>query len=257
MQSLSEAAHLLSSAPFLMSYCQFLPVWNIIFKKISFCKTGACRAAAVNIMILNIFILVFALCLDTFVASAAYGTSQIYLSKMQIAAINGICSLCLGISLLFGTFLDSRISETYTKEICFFSLLFLGCLKLADSSIRQYLRHHKAVHKNIRFAFSHLRFIIDIYGDPVEADRDRNRRLSWKETIFFALAMSIDSLVAGTMAAFLKISIPLTMLAAFFTGEIFTCLGLFLGHKISRRCPQDLSWVGGILFIALAVLKNR
>lgn len=208
-------------------------------------------------MILNIFILVFALCLDTFVASAAYGTNQIRLSRGQIAVINGICSLCLGISLVFGAFLDSWISEKYTKEICFFSLLFLGCLKLADSSIRQYVRRHRAVHKNIRFAFSQLRFIIDIYGDPIEADANQNRCLSWKETIFFALAMSIDSLIAGTMAAFLKISIPLTVTAAFLVGELFTYLGLYLGFKISRRCPQDLSWIGGVLFITLAVLKMR
>ena len=50
-------------------------------------------------MFLNIFLLVFALCLDTFVASAAYGTNQVHLSAGQIAVINGICSLCLGVSL--------------------------------------------------------------------------------------------------------------------------------------------------------------
>lgn len=208
-------------------------------------------------MVLNIFILVFALCLDTFVASAAYGTNQIHLSGRQIAAINGICSLCLGLSLIFGTLLDSCISEKYTKEICFLSLLLLGCLKLADSSIRQFLRHHKAVHKNISFTFSQLRFIIDIYGDPMEADTTQSRSLSWKETIFFSLAMSIDSLIAGTMAAFLKISIPLTVITTFLIGELFTYLGLFLGKKISQRCPKDLSWIGGILFIVLAVLKSR
>lgn len=208
-------------------------------------------------MLLNIFVLVFALCLDTFVASAAYGTNQVYLSRGQIAAINGIGSFCLGLSLLFGTLLDSWIPETFTKKICFFCLLFLGCLKLADSSIRQYLRRHKDMHKNIGFTFSQLHFIIDIYGDPMEAAADQNQCLSWKESIYFSLAMSIDSLVAGTMAAFLKISIPLTVAASFLMGELFTYLGLFLGHKISKKCPKDLSWIGGILFIILAILKSK
>ena len=63
-------------------------------------------------MFLNIFLLVFALCLDTFVASAAYGTNQVHLSAGQIAVINGICSLCLGVSLMFGTLLDSWIPES-------------------------------------------------------------------------------------------------------------------------------------------------
>jgi len=206
-------------------------------------------------MILHIFLLVFALGLDSFVAAIAYGTNHIYLSSKQIAVVNGICSACLGISLLFGTLLDSWIPETFTRGICFYSLLFLGCLKLADSSIRRYLRHHKAVDTNIRFAFSQLRFIINIYSDPTEADTNQNHSLSWKELIFFSLAMSIDSLIAGTMAAFMKISIPLTIVFAFTMGEIFVYMGLYLGQKISSRCPKDLSWIGGVLLIVLALTK--
>lgn len=208
-------------------------------------------------MILHIFLLVIALCLDTFVASAAYGTNQVTLSHRQITLFNGICSFCLGVSLLFGTLLDSWIPETFTKRICFFSLLLLGCVRLFDSAIREYLRHHKFVHKNASFHFSHLCFIIDIYGDPMEADADRNKSLSWKELFFFSMAMSVDSLFAGTMAAFMKISIPLTVAIAFVMGEVFTYLGLYLGKRISSRCPKDLSWIGGILFLILAVVKSR
>lgn len=208
-------------------------------------------------MIFNILILVLVLCLDTFVASTAYGTNHISLSHKQIAAFNGICSICLGISLLLGVFLDSCIPEIFTKKICFFSLLFLGCLRLFDSTIRQYLRHNKTIQKNTSFHFSQLRFIISIYSDPVEADADQNKILSWKEVVFFSLAMSIDSLFTGIMAAFLKISIPITVAATFIVGELFTYLGLIFGLKISRRCPKDLSWIGGILFIFLAIAKSR
>ena len=206
-------------------------------------------------MLLHILLLVSALCVDTFVASAAYGTDRIFLSQKQIAAINGICSLCLGISLLFGTLIDSWIPETFTKEICFFSLLLLGLLKLADSAIRRYLKHHKNICQDFHFTFSQLRFIIHIYGDPVNADMDQSHDLSWKELVFFSLALSIDSLITGTMAAFLKISIPLTVGVCFLMGELFTYLGLLLGQKISSRCPKDLSWVSGLLFILLAVIR--
>lgn len=206
-------------------------------------------------MLFNILILVFALCIDIFVASIAYGTNQVLLSPAQIAISNAICSLCLGISLLFGTFLDSLIPEKFTKEICFFSLLFLGLIKLSDSLIKRYVRKHKDVKKKFHFKFSSLRFIINIHCDPLEADANKNKILSTKEVIFFSIAMSIDSLIAGTMAAFLKISVPLTIAVAFIMGYIFTCLGQFLGHKISRKSSIDLSWVGGILFIILAFSK--
>lgn len=207
-------------------------------------------------MFFHILILVSALCLDTFVASTAYGTNQIKLSHQQIAVFNGICCLCLGVSLLFGTFLDSQIPETFTKEICFLSFLFLGCLRLFHSAICHYLKYHKFIHKNTSFSLSNLNLMIDIYIDPVEADTDHNQQLSWKEVIFLSLAMSIDSLFTGIMAAFLKISIPITMLTTFLVGECFTYLGLFIGHKISTRCPKDLTWLGGILFILLAFLKT-
>lgn len=206
-------------------------------------------------MLLHIFMLVSALCLDTFAACAAYGTNRIDISHGKIAAINGICSLSLGLSLLCGAALDSYIPEAFTKAICLCSLLLLGILKLADSAVRRYLRRHKAVHKNIGFCFSHLYFVIDIYGNPLEADTDKNQSLSWKEAFFFSLAMSVDSLVAGAMAAFLKIPVFLTVLAAFLTGEALSYLGLFMGHKISRHCPGDLSWAGGLLFIILAIIK--
>lgn len=206
-------------------------------------------------MFFNIIILVFALCIDIFVASIAYGTNQVLLSRTQIAISNGICSLCLGVSLLFGTFLDSLIPERFTKEICFFSLLILGIIKLSDSLIKRYVRKHKDLKKKIHFKFSSLKFIINIYCNPLEADADNNKKLSLKEIIFFSIAMSIDSLIAGTMAAFLKISIPLTVTTAFIMGCIFTCLGQFLGHKISSKSSVDLSWIGGVLFIILAFSK--
>lgn len=206
-------------------------------------------------MIFHIFMLVSALCLDTFVACAAYGTNRIDISHRKIIAINGICSLSLGFSLLCGTALDNCIPEAFTKAICLVSLMSLGFLKLAGSTIRRYLCAHKTMHKNIGFCISHLHFVIDIYGDPMEADSDQNKVLSWKETLFFALAMSIDSLFAGAMAAFMKIPVLLTVFIAFLIGEILSYLGLFMGHKISRHFPKDLSWAGGILFIILAILK--
>lgn len=206
-------------------------------------------------MALKIILLVTALCIDTFVSCAAYGANGIFFTAKQIAVMNGICSFCLGIALTFGIFIDHWVPEQFTREICFFSLLFLGCMKLADSSIRQYLRRHKKIHKNIGFVFSQLHFLLTIYSDPMEADADRNCSLSWKEVILFSLAMSIDSLITGTMAAFLKLPVLPAMCAIFLIGEIFAYMGFWIGKKVSH-CPGDLSWLGGVIFIILAVAKR-
>lgn len=206
-------------------------------------------------MLLNIILLVSALCVDIFVASIAYGTNQVFLSRAQVIICNGICSFFLGISLSFGVLLDSLIPETFTKEICFFSLLFLGFLKFSDSIIKCFVRKHTTARKQLHFHFSNLKFIINIYCNPLEADIDKNKKLSLKEVIFFSVAMSIDSLIAGAMAAFLKISVPLTIISAFILGCIFTYGGQLLGYQIRKKSSIDLSWIGGILFIILAFSK--
>lgn len=207
-------------------------------------------------MFLRVCLLVIAVGVDIFVASAAYGTNEIGISDGQIGMICGMSSLCLGGSVWLGSLLDGRIPERFTKEICFFSLLTLGCLKLADSGIRRYLRNHEAMHKDISFGFSQLRFLISVYSDPMEADRDRDQNLSWREAGFLAAAVSIDCILSGALAAFLKIPLLWTAVSALIVGEAFAYLGLWMGKKIKRCCPGDLSWVGGILFLILAVTKR-
>lgn len=204
---------------------------------------------------IDIFLLAPTLCLDTFIACTAYGTGGIKFSWKQILLLNGVCSSCLGVSLLFGTLIDYWVPESFTKGVCFFTLLFLGILKLTDSSIRGYLKAHKQMHKDIHFTLSSLHFIINIYGNPIEADRDYNKTLSWKETFFFSLAMSLDSLVIGTMAAFMKLSVPLTVLCTFLFGEAAAHIGLLIGRKIGEKFRLDLSFVAGIFLIILAFTK--
>lgn len=204
---------------------------------------------------LEIFLLVIALCVDTFVASIAYGTDRIQIRFREIALMNAVCSLFLGLALGFGTVLRVLIPETLTKAVCFVSLLVLGMVKLLDYSIKKYINHHCDVHKDIHFSFSRLRFIISIYGDPVCADQDHSKTLSPKEAVFLAMAMSIDSLIAGTLAAFMEVNIWQTMAAAFVIGVAAIYAGQLLGRKIASRCKWDLSWMSGVLFLVLAFTK--
>ena len=53
-------------------------------------------------MFIHVLLLVCALCVDTFTAGIAYGADRVKLTLPQIGAVSGICSLCLGISLIFG-----------------------------------------------------------------------------------------------------------------------------------------------------------
>lgn len=203
----------------------------------------------------DIFILVLALSTDSFVASVAYGANRLRISLAKVIAVNLICSGCLGAALLFGSVLHGFVPEAFAKGLGFSCLFFLGIIKLLDYSIKKYINHHVNVCKDITFSISGLSIIINIYGNPMAADWDESKSLSWKETVMFSLAMSIDSLVAGSLSGFLLISPGLAAFVSLMMGIVVMYMGLFLGHELAARKNWDLSWVSGILFLFLAFGK--
>lgn len=205
---------------------------------------------------LSILILVLALSMDALVASIAYGANRVSLSIGKILAMNLICSGFLGLALGAGSVIDGLVPEHLTRIICFISLAFLGVIKLLDYSIREYIRHHQKLSKDLSFSVSGVSVIVRIYSDPMEADWDRSKSLSWREILFLSAAMSIDSLVAGTLAAFMKVPVLLTVGISFLVGTGMVSVGLYLGRKLSDRVNCDLSWLSGVLFLILAVTKS-
>lgn len=204
---------------------------------------------------LQSLILVFALCTDTFVASLAYGANQVHVSWGKVALLNGICSGCLGAALGMGSLIDAFIPENLTKVICFVCLFTLGLVKLLDYSIKAFINRNSCVRRDLSFSLSGLKVIVSIYGNPMAADADGSLSFGWKETVFLAFAMSIDSLVAGTMAAFLDIPAGLTLLLSFLVGMCMMYAGLWLGAKVASRWKCDLSWISGALLMILALTK--
>jgi putative sporulation protein YtaF len=203
----------------------------------------------------EIIILVLALCMDTFVASIAYGANKISISWIKIVAINGICSLCLGIALFAGSFIDRLIPGNVTKGAAFVCLLFLGIVRLMDYAIKKYINSHVSIHKDLTFSISGLSIIINIYGNPMAADWDQSKSLSWKEIVLLSFAMSIDSFVAGTLSGFLQIPVGMTVLVSMIMGIVVMYAGLFLGRKVAAEKNWDLSWLSGVLFMILAFSK--
>lgn len=206
-------------------------------------------------MMRDILILVMALCVDTFVASVAYGAERLRISAMKVFAVNGICSGCLGAALLLGGVINGLVPEELTKGIAFSCLLLLGVVKLMDYLIKRYINNHVNVHKDLTFSVSGLSIIINIYGNPLAADWDHSKSLSWKETVMFSFAMSIDSLLAGTLSGFLMIPPLLTTVTAFVIGIAVMYIGLFLGRQLALLKNWDLSWISGVLFLILAFGK--
>lgn len=198
-------------------------------------------------------LLAAAVSMDAFTAGLAYGTKKIALPLLSAVIVSLVGSLMLGLSLLAGGVIRPLLPQGLAEGLGFAILLLLGVTKLFDSSIKAYIRRHKAMKRDIRFSLSSLRFILTVYADPQEADRDASQSLSAGEAASLAVALSLDSLAAGIGAGVSRVG-PLEAAAvAFFLGILAVLAGHAAGKRLAERCPSDLSWIGGLLLILLAI----
>lgn len=201
------------------------------------------------------FLLIIALSIDVFFACVACGTEQIKIGNKAALCISGICSGVLLLSLTAGSLLDGVIVEEYTSILCFIGLFAVGSFKLTEYFIHAYIKKHKFLCKRIKISFSQLNFILSIYNNPVMADTDHSATMSVYESVFFALAMSLDGLFGGLGAGLLGINIWVTTLLNFAVGFLAVKAGSMAGMRAALRKDLDISWAGGVMFIALAFSK--
>jgi len=164
-----------------------------------------------------------AISIDAFAASFAYGGRQIKIPFLSVLIINAICCLMLGISLFAGGIVRDFIPEIVTTIISFSILFILGILKLFDS------------------------------GKIKNHDTDNSKIISAGEAAALSVALSLDGLAAGFGIALTNANAWFVILSTFVIGTAAVASGCLLGRKISKRF--NISWVGGILLIGLAIYQ--
>lgn len=205
--------------------------------------------------ILESVLLVSALSTDALIASFAYGSNKIKIPFWSVQVIAATCTVSLGFSLLLGHLLRPYLPEAIVKFLSALILCFLGISKLLDNLIKSLINHQTALRKEIMFHLHDLNFILYVYANPKGADRDDSKTLSPKESVWIALALSIDSLTAGVGAALGDMHVQMILLLSFLLSSVFILLGSFAGNKCSQKTPAPLSWLGGIFLIILAFYK--
>lgn len=204
---------------------------------------------------MQVFLLLLALSIDVFAASFSCGMGGIRIRLLPAVCISMVCSAVLAFSLSIGTLIDRVITDKYTTIICFLGLFLVGMVKIVEYLIKVYIKKNKQVRKQIRFKFKQLNIVLQIYNNPQLADMDESDEMSIKESIFFALAMSMDGLFGGIGAAFLKINITATVLINFVISFILILAGYYVGEKTSAKIEKDVGWISGALFLLLAFRK--
>lgn len=205
--------------------------------------------------LLETLLLVFVLSLDAFVASVAYGTNRIKIPFLSISIISTICSGLLAVSLFLGSIVRNIIPGKIAISISFVILLLLGVYYLFEGLIKTYLKKNPSSNKRIKLRLLNLHLILDIYLDETKADFDDSKNLNSKEALYLAVALSIDSLAVGFANSLGDIDYIFTILLSFLAGIISVVSGLFIGRRLVNTIKVDLSWLSGVILIALAILK--
>ncbi len=205
--------------------------------------------------IIESVIFVTALSTDALIASLAYGSNKIKIPMVSVQVISFLCTIVLGISLLLGAFLKPYLPSSILHLVSFGILFILGVIKLLDNLIKAVIDKHTTINKQIEFSLLNLNFILSIYADPKEADVDHSKTLSPKEALSLAIALSIDSLVAGIGAALANVSILAVLVSSLVLSTLAVKSGEFIGRKLSDKVPFGLSWLSGIILISLAFVR--
>ncbi len=205
-------------------------------------------------MIVASFLLCIALSIDVFAASIAYGSGNLSIPLRSALLISGICAALFSLSVLLGGVLAPLISPTLAKALSTAWLLVMGVLKLFDSVLKTWISRAKGK-RQIGFRLFEVRFLLQIYADPKQADRDCSRVLTFGEALSFAIAMSLDGVAIGFGAGFslvhplpaLLICLPVTLLAVLG--------GARFGRQLARLIRSDCAWLSGLLLIGLALSR--
>lgn len=199
-------------------------------------------------------LLVTALCMDTLVASFAYGTGGICIPGRSVLVIDGICTGTLGLSLLVGNLLGPLLPPGLTRGLSVGLLLLLGLVKLFDGVLKAWINRRQQP-RQVSFRLFDLQFILQIYGDSTAADQDRSRVLSPGEAASLAVALSLDGLAVGFGAGLTQVPLAEILLVSLLLHGLAIPLGCKLGQTVAHHSTLPLSWLGGVLLILLALLK--
>lgn len=199
-------------------------------------------------------LLALSLSTDLFVAFIAYGGRSIRVSR-HTALVTSV--VCTGIFLLFGLagcFVSPLLNAGAAKAIGFLTLFIIGLARIFDGTVKALIRRGLP-HRQLKLRAMGLSILLEVYADPEAADLDSGGELSMREGALLAAAMSFDGAATGIGAAAGGVSVTITAALSFLLCIASIAGGLRLGKYLSGKTPVDVSVIGGVLLVVLAITR--
>lgn len=169
-------------------------------------------------------ILIFALTTDSFVVSFAYGMSRTAMSLGLIVGMNLIMSSLLGAALWTGNAAAGLFPGWAASWLGTVFLFLIGSYRL-----------------------------IAFFRKREKPEKEEPKVLTPGTAVLLAFALSADSLAAGLGTGLVQSGEMFLAAGSFFGGIFMMKVGWILGYKGRRAAGRDLSWLGGVCLLALAV----
>ena len=198
--------------------------------------------------------LALALTVDSFVAGLGLGSQKIQIPAGAAAAASAVGTGCLAAALGLGEILAPIFPAAGTKVVSVVLLFSLGAFKFFESSLKILLRR-RGGKQSLRFRAFGIHILLQLYADPGTADRDCSKRLSAGEAIGLGIALSLDNLAAGLGAGLGDLPILAVSGMAMLLGMTMLLLGGKLARAAGEQVQADLSPLGELLLILLALFR--
>lgn len=182
-----------------------------------------------SLNILKGIVLIFALTMDSFVVSFAYGVGKIRMPMAIVVGMNLVMSGLLGAAIFTGNRLAALLPEGVTGILGFLLLFGIGSYRLFS-----YFYHRKN-----------------------RDEEEEMKELSMLGGLGLAVVLSLDSLAVGIGTGLVQSGQVLLVLGSFAAGILMMRLGWQLGHSSRKVFDKDLSWLSGVCLLLLAVGSLR
>lgn len=202
-----------------------------------------------------LFLFLTAVSIDSVTAGLTYGTQRVHIRPLSYLILVCVPAVFITAANRIGFHIVSFLPQSALPILSFTLLSVLGLGKLSESLLRLLAHKYPSLTRNWGCKIKQINIIFTVYLSPEDANQEDLHLLSPKEALLLALALSLDSVLAGM--AFHTGALPLTVL--FVLASLFNLLlfafGYGLGHLISSVLHVDLSWLSGLFLLLLAVLS--
>ena len=215
-------------------------------------------------MLFYILILAVSVNLDAFGVGMVYGIKNTKIPLVSKLIICFMSVLYASMALLIGKSLYSVLPPFLPTLIGVLILIVMGIWIIIQSlnknsfDEKDNFKEFTSQKTLFKLVIKSLGITIQIIKNPSRADIDKSGSIDTRESLFVALALSIDAIGVGigsALAGFQSIFVPI---AVGLFQLLFLSMGTYLGAKFSAKLKLNkkfLSFAPGLLLILLAILR--